>query len=183
MKKYRLYGVAFLAAALMLSSCSQHGNARSDLTPEASSDFQVGSSNSGLTLEDSSESHIESSSIISVSSNSIMVSPGETIVIASIPSKHEGLSQVDLIIDEVGYGLELYFEPMDWDSFDNETRVDIAKSALEYAFTLIEEYSSQVVTYAGYTSSGELIIFNNSSFYIVVTNTDGSNIYGAEIWP
>lgn len=104
-------------------------------------------------------------------------------IIASIDSTHDGLSRVDLILDEVGYGLELYFEPMDWDNFDNETRIDIAKSSLVYALASTKEYTDRVTTYSGFTSDGKWIFFNDSSFHIVVMDSDGSNMHATNIWP
>lgn len=104
-------------------------------------------------------------------------------IIATIESTHEGLSRIDLTAEEIGYGVDLYFEPMEWDTFDNEKRVELAKAALEYALTIARENTHDVVVYAGYTANGEMIFYNDSSFHIVVTDTDGSNIHGTGIWP
>lgn len=135
-----------------------------------------------LTSACSNKDKTNASSSVGLSS-SLGTSSMYSEVIMSFQSEHEGLVQVDLILDEVGYGLTLYFGTMEWDEFDNVTRVATAKSALEYALAETEEYTDRVVTYHGYTSDRKLIIFNDSSFHIVVMDTDGSNIYGTDIFP
>ncbi len=104
-------------------------------------------------------------------------------VLVSLPSEHEGLSHVDIIVSDVGYDIQLHFEPVDWDDLDNNTRVAIAQEALSYAFDVAKDYDYSTSGFSGYTSDGDVIIFNDAAGHIVVMNTDGSNIYGTDIWP
>lgn len=155
---------------LMATACSKVEQTQTDLY-ECKSEQVVSSGlneNSGV---------VSSSTIISDSSDI------SSEVVISITSEHQGLSKVDLVLDQVGYSLKLFFEPMEWDNFDNETRVEIAKSALEYAFQATREYKIDTAGFQGFTSDGDLIIYNSSEFFIVVRSTDGSSTYNSDIWP
>jgi hypothetical protein len=131
----------------------------------------------------SSTSSISCSAIVAIPSDSGEAITSTKDVIVSIPSEHEGLSYIDLITSEVGPGINLFFEPIiGWDTLDNGARVEIAQSALKYAFSVAKEYIHDIATYDGYTTDGTRLFFNSSTGSIVLRNSDGST-YSTNIWP